>query len=35
MFGPFKSAREQLNVQRVWGVSGFFPRNVEVNMPGL
>ena len=31
LIGPFKFAREQLNVRRVWRVSGFFPRNVEVN----
>ena len=35
MIGPFKFARERVNVRRrVWRVSGFFPRNVEVNKPG-
>ena len=35
LIGPFKFAREQSNVWRVWRVSGFFPRNVEVNKAGL
>ena len=34
LIGPFKFARGQLNVRRVWRVSGFFPRNVEVNTTG-
>ena len=34
LIGPFKFARERLNVQRVWRVSGFFTRNVEVNTTG-
>ena len=34
LIGPFKFARERLNVRRVWRVSGFFPRNVEVNTTG-
>ena len=34
LIGPFKFARERLNVQRVWRVSRFFPRNVEVNTTG-
>ena len=34
LIGPFKFAREQLNVRRAWRVSGFLPRNVEVNAPG-
>ena len=31
LIGPFKFARERLNVRRVWLVSRFFPRNIEVN----
>ena len=34
LIDPFKFARERLNVWCVWLVSGFFPRNVEVNMTG-
>ena len=34
LIGPFKFARERLNVLRVWRVSGVFPRNVEVNTTG-
>ena len=34
LIGPFKFAWERLNVRRAWRVSGFFPRNVEVNAPG-
>ena len=34
LIGSFKFARERFNVQRVWRVSGFFPRNVEVNTTG-
>ena len=34
LIGPFKFARERLNVRRAWRVSGFFPRDVEVNAPG-
>ena len=34
LIGPFKFAREHLNVWRVWRVSGFSPRGVEVNAPG-
>ena len=34
LIGPFRFARERVNVRRVWRVSGFFPRNVEVNTPG-
>ena len=34
LIGPFKFARERVNVQRVWYVSRFFPRNVKVNTPG-
>ena len=34
LIGPFKFAREQLNVWRVWRVSRFFLRNVEVNTTG-
>ena len=30
LIGPFKFARARVNVWRVWRVSGFFPRNVEV-----
>ena len=30
LIGPFKFARERVNVRRVWRVSGFFPGNVEV-----
>ena len=31
LIGLFKFARGRLNVRRVWRVSGFFPRHVEVN----
>ena len=34
LIGPFKFARERLNVRRGWRVSRFFPRNVEVNTTG-
>ena len=34
LIGPFKFARERLNVRRVWRASGFFTRNVEVNTTG-
>ena len=34
VIGPFKFARERVNARRVWRVSGFFPRNVEVNNSG-
>ena len=34
LIGPFKFARERLNVRRVWRVSGFFPKNVELNTTG-
>ena len=34
LIGPFKFARERLNVWRVWGVSGFSLRIVEVNKTG-
>ena len=34
LIGLFKFERERLNVQRVWRVSGFFPRHVEVNTAG-
>ena len=35
LIGPFKFARERLNVRRIWLVSGrFFPRNGEVNTTG-
>ena len=32
--GPFKFARERVDVRRVWRVSGFFLRKVEVDTPG-
>ena len=32
--GPLKFARERVDVRRVWRVSGFFLRNVEVDTPG-
>ena len=32
--GLFKFERGQLNVRRIWRVSGFFPRHVEVNTAG-
>ena len=31
LIGPFKFARERVNLRRVWRMSGFFPANVEVN----
>ena len=34
LIGPFKFARERLNVQRVWRVSEVFAINVEVNTTG-
>ena len=34
LIGPFKFARERLNVWRVWGVSGFSLRIVEVHKTG-
>ena len=34
LIGLFKFERERLNVRRVWRVSGFFPRHVEVNTAG-
>ena len=35
LIGPFKFARERLNVRHIWLVSGrFFPRNGEVNTTG-
>ena len=34
LIGLFKFEREQLNVRPAWRVSGFFPRQVEVNTAG-
>ena len=34
LIGLFKFERERLNVRRVWRVSWFFPRHVEVNTAG-
>ena len=34
LIGSFKFARERVYVRRVWRVSEFFPRNVEVNTSG-
>ena len=34
LIGPYKFARERLNMRRVWRMSGFFPRNVQVNTTG-
>ena len=34
LISAFKFERERVNMRCVWRVSGFFPRNVEVNTPG-